>query len=93
VSTGDPISWFLIEPGWKVIDAEDDDVGRVEEVVGDPNADIFNGLLISTGHFSGKRYVPAEQVGLITDERVHLTLSRDDVKRLTDESAPSSAAD
>jgi len=37
--------------------------------------------------------VPAEQVGLITDERVHLTLSRDDVKRLTDESAPSSAAD
>jgi hypothetical protein len=92
VSDGDPVSWFLIEPGWKVIDAEESDVGRVVEVVGDNNADIFDGLLISTGLFGGKRYVPAEQVGLITEGRVHLTLNGDEVKRLADETGPPGAA-
>ena len=78
----------MIEPGWKVIDAEGNDVGRIEEVVGDTSADIFNGLMISTGLFSGHRYVPAERVVDITEGQIHLTLRRDEVKRLTDEAAP-----
>jgi sporulation protein YlmC with PRC-barrel domain len=86
VSESDPVAWFLIEPGWKVIDSEGNHVGHVEEVEGDPNADIFNGLLISTGLFGGSRYVPAEQIGLITQDGLHLTLNRDEVKRLSGES-------
>jgi uncharacterized protein YrrD len=92
MSEADPVSWLLIEPGWKVIDSEGSDVGHVEEVEGDSNADIFSGLLISTGLFGGKRYVPAEQIGLITEDRVHLTLNGDEVKRLRDESGPPGAA-
>jgi uncharacterized protein YrrD len=88
MSEGDPVAWLMIEPGWKVVDSDDNHVGHVEEVVGDPNADIFSGLLISTGLFSGQRFVPAEQVGLITDEHVHLRLSGDQVKQLTDDAAP-----
>jgi hypothetical protein len=88
MSEGDPLSWLMIEPGWKVVDAEGNEIGRVEEIEGDQNADIFNGLLISTGHFSGSRYVPAEQVGKITEEHVHLLLTGERVKQLTDESAP-----
>ena len=91
MTESDPISWFLIEPGWKVIDSEGNDVGHVEEVEGDDNADIFNGLLVSTGLLSGKRYVPAERIGLITERRVHLTLTGDDVKRLSD-AGPQGAA-
>jgi hypothetical protein len=91
VTGSDPISWFLIEPGWKVIDAGGKDVGHVEEVEGDDNADIFNGLLISTGLLSGNRYVPAERIGLITDGRVHLTLTGDEVKHLSD-AGPQGAA-
>ena len=58
----DPVSWFLMEPGWKVVDADGDDIGRVEEVVGDISSDIFNGLAVSTGLLGKPRYVPAEHV-------------------------------
>jgi hypothetical protein len=78
----DPVSWFLIERGWKVLDAGGDDVGRVEEVVGDTGVDIFNGLSISTGLLAGARYVPAEVVGSITEGAVQLRLSGDEVERL-----------
>jgi uncharacterized protein YrrD len=88
MSDGDPVAWLMIEPGLKVVDADDNQVGHVEEVVGDQNADIFSGLLISTGLFSGHRFVPAEQVGLITEEDVHLRLTSDQVKQLTDKTAP-----
>ena len=88
MSESDPVAWILIEPGWKVVDSEGNELGHVEEVEGDDNADIFNGLLISTGLLSGKRYVPAERVGLITEGRVHLTLTGDEVKQLGDHKGP-----
>ena len=78
----DPVSWFLIEPGWKVVDANGEDVGSVDEIVGDTGADIFNGLSIATGLLRGPRYVPAEAVKTITDGAVQLSLSKDDVKQL-----------
>jgi uncharacterized protein YrrD len=84
MSEGDPVAWLMIEPGWKVVDGDHDHVGHVEEVVGDPNADIFSGLLISTGLFSGHRFVPADQVGAIVEGHVHLRLTSDQVKQLTE---------
>jgi uncharacterized protein YrrD len=78
----DPVSWFLIDTGWKVVDAQGRDVGRVEEVVGDTGADIFNGLSISIGLLKGHRYVPAEQVGSITEGQVHVKLTHDELDAL-----------
>jgi uncharacterized protein YrrD len=82
MNESDPVSWFMIEPGWKVVDAEGDEVGRVEEVIGDSNADIFNGLSVTAGLLAGARYVPAERVGVITEGRIHLELSREQVHEL-----------
>src|SRR5204863_5066876 len=45
----DPVSWMMIEQGWAVIDADGDEVGRVDEVLGEEGADIFNGLQVLTG--------------------------------------------
>ena len=45
----DPVSWFVIEAGWKVVDAAGDEIGEVESVVGDSAEDIFNGLAVSKG--------------------------------------------
>jgi len=78
----DPVSWLMIEPGWKVVDAQGEHVGRIEEVVGDPENDIFNGLAVSSGLLTKPRYVPAEQVGEITDGEVQLELSGEQVERL-----------
>jgi hypothetical protein len=88
---GDPASWLVVEPGWKVVDSDGNEVGRVEQVVGDPNADIFSGLLISTGLFTGHRYVPSEDVGAINEGRIHLLLAGDAIKQLSDESGPQSS--
>jgi uncharacterized protein YrrD len=83
----EPVSWLLIERGWKVVDADGEDIGRVEEVVGDTSSDIFNGLAVSTGLLAKPRYVPAEQVGVITDGQVQLELPAEHVERL-DEHEP-----
>jgi len=88
MSEGDPVAWYLIEAGWEVLDADDEAIGRVDEVEGDENADIFSGLLISTGVLGGSRFVPAEQVGLLTEGHVHLSLTSDEVKDLPDTTRP-----
>jgi len=75
----DPVSWMVIEQGWSVVDSEGDDVGRIDEVLGDEDADIFNGLNVLTGVVGKKTYVPAEVVGEIVEGRVQLTLTKDDV--------------
>ncbi len=63
----DPVSWLLIEPGWQVVGPGGESVGRVDEVLGDRETDIWDGLTVSGG------YVAAERVGEIVDGRVTLT--------------------
>jgi len=69
----DPVSWLLIEAGWEVVGADGESVGKVHEVVGDQERDIFDGLQVSSGLVGEPRYVPAEEVGEITEGRVQLT--------------------
>jgi hypothetical protein len=72
----DPVSWMVIEEGWSVVDAEGNDVGRVDEVLGDESADIFNGLQVLHGVIK-RTYVAAEDVGEIVEGRVQLRLAKD----------------
>ncbi|MGH3079930.1 MAG: DUF2171 domain-containing protein [Gaiellaceae bacterium] len=78
----DPVSWLLIEPGWRVVARDGTEVGKVEEIVGDTGKDIFNGLSITTGLLGKPKYVPAERVRGMTEGRVELDLSADDVDAL-----------
>ena len=89
----DPVSWFLIEAGWTVVDATGDEVGSVDEVVGDSSDDIFNGLSISLSLLGKPRYIPSEQVGNITEGRVHLKLTKDQVGRLGEYEEPPTTAE
>jgi len=89
----DPVSWFLIEPGWKVLDASGDEVGSVDEVVGDSSDDIFNGLSVSTSFLGRPRYVPSEQVGGITEGQIQLTITKEQVERLGEYEEPPTTAE
>ena len=64
-------SWLTIEPGWEVEDASSTLVARVSAVVGDPDADIFDGLRVTTDD-GDELYVPADAVGAIVEGRVSL---------------------
>jgi len=78
-----PVSWLMIEQGWRVEASDGTELGRVEEVTGDEEADVFDGLSIATGLFGRPRYVPSEQVGEIVDGRVRLALDRAAFEKLS----------
>jgi len=71
-----PVSWFMIEPGWRVESADGAELGRIEEVTGDSNADVFDGISVGASMFAHPRYVPSELVGEIVEGRVRLTIDR-----------------
>ena len=89
----DPVSWLLIRPGWKVLASDGSEVGEVDEIAGDDTEDIFDGLAIAASAFGKPRYVPAEQVGQITDGVVHLTLTRAEVEQLGEYLEPATSAE
>ncbi len=90
--TTDPVSWKVIERGWKVRAADGTDLGTVHEVIGDSGVDIFNGLSVSPGLLRSSRYVPSERVAEIVDGEVRLDLDGDAFERLDEQTpAPPSA--
>lgn len=80
----EPVSWLMIEPGWSVVSADGQEIGTVEEVVGDTGEDIFNGLAVSTGLLGKPKYVPAERVGAIIEGEVRVDLPAQAVEDLED---------
>jgi hypothetical protein len=83
-----PVSWLLIEPGWEVVASDGHRVGKVAERIGDSNVDIFDGLSVSPGLVAKDRYVPAEQVALITPGTVRLKLTSEQFDRDADYAEP-----
>ena len=75
----DPVAWTMVEPGWDVVDAHGEKVGTVEQIIGAPDLDIFDGLSVRKGVdiLSRPKYVSAEQVGSIEEGTVHLTIDGD----------------
>jgi hypothetical protein len=80
----DPVSWLVIEPGWRVVAADGSEVGRVDEIVGDTGEDIFNGLAVASGLLGRPKYVPAERVKGIVEGEVRLDVPADAIEHLND---------
>jgi len=89
----DPVSWFMIEPGWKVYAADGAEIGAVDEVAGDDGQDIFDGLAVAVSAFGKPRYVPAEQVAQILEGEVHLSLAHEQADRLGEYLEPATSAE
>ena len=79
----DPVAWTFVERGWAVAANDGSEVGKVNEVLGDPEADIFDGLAVGAGAVLDRpRYVPSENVGAIEEGTVHLTIDADEYAQL-----------
>jgi hypothetical protein len=89
----DPVSWLMIETGWTVLASDGSEVGQIDEVVGDSSVDIFDGLAIATSALGKPRYVPAEQVGEITEGTVRLKLTPQQVEHLDEYLEPATSAE
>jgi uncharacterized protein YrrD len=62
VSEPDPVSWKVVEQGWKVLDESGKQLGHVQEITGDAEADIFDGVEVSHGLLEKTEYIPSERV-------------------------------
>jgi uncharacterized protein YrrD len=91
--SSDPVSWFLVEHGWKVVAADGTALGSVEEVIGDSGKDIFNGVSVSPGLLKRPKYVPAERVAQIAEGEIRLALTKDEFARLGEHDEPPESAE
>jgi hypothetical protein len=79
----DPVAWTVVERGWAVAASDGNEVGSVDQVLGDPEADVFDSLGVSVGTVLNRPvYVPSEKVGAIEEGTVHLTIDADEYGRL-----------
>ncbi len=89
-----PVSWKGIDAGARLVTVDGQEIGRVEEVAGDRQADIFDGRVVSVAgphsRRGDKRYVAAERVGRIWPDRVEVDLGADEAARLPAYTEPKS---
>jgi hypothetical protein len=77
-----PISWKALERNATVVTSDGNESARVTEIVGDPEADIFNGLVLNLGVLDKNRHLPAERVKAIWPQRVEVDATLDELKAL-----------
>jgi hypothetical protein len=83
VSEPEPqVSWKALEQDATVVTSDGDESARVTEIVGDTDADIFNGLVLNLGVLDKNRHLPAERVRAIWPKRVEVDATLDDLKGL-----------
>jgi hypothetical protein len=73
----EPTSWYAIVSGWEVVDRSGNRLGEVTAVVGDEEADIFDGLRVEAG--GEELYARGDQVAEIVEGRVSLDASAEEL--------------
>ncbi|HSK17079.1 MAG TPA: hypothetical protein VK915_13055 [Gaiellaceae bacterium] len=85
---GEPqVAWTAIEEGAAVV-AGGEEHGRVAEIAGDYDADIFSGLVVRGTALEPRRFLPAERVRAIWPSRVEVDLSPEELRALPEYEEP-----
>jgi hypothetical protein len=83
MGSDEPASYLTLEPGARVVSADGQEIGTVDHVLRDEDADIFDGLIIDTRLGpGGLHFVDAPDVAEIHADRVVLTLSPAEAEQL-----------
>jgi hypothetical protein len=80
VDPGPPISYLVLEPGVPVHTADGARVGEIKRVLAEPEADVFDGLIVDTEE--GDRFVDAPNVAELYERLVVLGLTAEDARGL-----------
>ncbi len=74
---GEPGSYLTLKPGVPVYSCDGEELGKVEQVLSDSDADIFDGLVIDRSVLpGGHRFVDSEQVEEVFERGVLLKIDR-----------------
>jgi uncharacterized protein YrrD len=77
-----PIAWLALDKGTPVYTSDGEEIGKVSTVVADVQKDIFSGISFKHGFLGSEHFVPADAIGELTDQGVHLNLSADQAQEL-----------
>jgi hypothetical protein len=84
---GAPIAYLALEQGTSVLASDGARVGRVEHVIYDTSADIFEGVVLSVA--GGRlRFADADEIADMYERAVLLRLDRDAAARLPEPVEP-----
>jgi uncharacterized protein YrrD len=84
---GNPISYLVLADGTPVMASDGQEVGRVEHVLADLDADVFDGVIVDMRAGSGgHRFADAEQVEAIYERGVVLAVDADGASALPEPS-------
>jgi sporulation protein YlmC with PRC-barrel domain len=93
---GRPISYLALEPGTPVYASDGRRVGEVQHVLADPDADVFDGIVIDISPLpGGLRFADAPQVEELYERAVRLNVDSQEAARLPEpsENPPALRAD
>lgn len=80
---GSPASYLTLEPGVPVYSSDEQELGRVEHVLAEPQVDIFDGIVIDRSKLpGGHRFVDAPEVAEIFERGVVLKISATEAEGL-----------
>jgi uncharacterized protein YrrD len=77
---GNPASYLVLADGTPVLSSDGHELGTVEHVLADDDADVFDGVIVATGE--GHRFADADQVTAIYERGVVLSIDAAAAERL-----------
>jgi hypothetical protein len=75
----DPVAWSYVEPDTPVVGSDGEQLGRVEQMLGTEDENIFHGIAVKPSRGGGTRVVPADAVTRLTSARVEVALTADEL--------------
>jgi PRC-barrel domain len=76
------VAWLAMPEKVPVMDEAGEEIGRVEELLGDREDDIFHGIVVKLARGGRKVEVRADRIPKITTERVYTDLAADELEQL-----------
>jgi hypothetical protein len=77
---GNPASYLVLADGTPVLSSDGEELGTVEHVLADADADVFDGVIVDLR--PGHRFADASQIEAIYERGVLLAMSADAAERL-----------
>ena len=78
---GNPSSYLVLARGTPVVTSDGHEIGRVEHVLADAGADVFDGVIVDL-RAGGHRFADASQIEAIYEGGVALAMSAEAAERL-----------
>ena len=76
------VAWLAMPEKAPVLGESGEEIGRMEEVLGDKEEDIFHGIVLKLARGGHKVEVRADRIPKITTRRVYTDLAADELEHL-----------